>query len=236
MANIMGMPIRLDVDDRAAADKVFALLRAIDAKFSTYKDSSEVSKIRRGELFVANASQEVRDVVAACDEWSRITKGYFDAYYDGNLDPSGYVKGWALWRAEQLLVDTGSKEFLLDAGGDIVAAGKDWKVGIRLPDDSSKMACTLALRDLAIATSGLYERGQHIVDPITKQKVSGYGSISVIGPDIITADVLATTFFAMGEEHQSEFSDLLPVGYDLYIITKDGFSLFTPGIADLRLS
>lgn len=235
-ADIMGMPIRLDIDRGDLAEPVFDLLRDIDQQFSTYKQASEVSRIRRGELSIDDAGRELRDVASACEVWKLKTNGYFDDFYDGKFDPSGYVKGWAIKCAQQLLLGSGSKQFLLNAGGDVVAMGKDWKVGIRLPDDPEKMACTLELHDLAIATSGLYERGEHIINPLNGQKAADYASISVIGPDIITADVLATTFFAMGQEHQSEFSDLLPAGYELYIITKDGFSLFTPGIADLRLS
>ena len=56
----------------------------------------------------------------------------------------------------------------------------------------------LELRDGAVATSGAYERGQHIVDPRTGRPPRGVLSVTVVGPDLGTADAYATAAFALG--------------------------------------
>lgn len=235
---IMGMPIEIEApgDSSLAINRAFVLLTEIDELFSAYKPESQVSMIRRGELTIRDASADVQQVASACTMWKAQTGGIFDAYYDGQFDPSGYVKGWAIDKAARSLAGSGLKQFFINAGGDIVAKGRDWKVGIRLPSNPVKMACHLRINDLAIATSGNYERGQHIVNPLNGNVANSFGSISVIGPDIIIADVLATTFFAMGQARQAEFTELLPAGYELYIITTDEHALYTPGVSELRTS
>ena len=58
----------------------------------------------------------------------------------------------------------------------------------------------LRVRDLAVATSGLYERGGHIVDGRTGTVPSGLRSVTVVGPTLALADAYATAAFAMGED------------------------------------
>src|SRR2546421_969408 len=100
---IMGMPIVVDVrDDDAGQEplvRMFDWLRWVDATFSTYREDSEISRIDRGELELSDAHEDVRLVLARCEELHRETDGFFDARASGRLDPSGYVKGWAVDRA-----------------------------------------------------------------------------------------------------------------------------------------
>ena len=107
-------------------DGVFDHLRDIDARFSTYRDDSEISRLARGELELEACSPDVRHVLAACDHLAVTTGGAFDARHhraDGRLDPSGYVKGWAVEEAAWLLDDAGATDYVINAGGDIVARG-----------------------------------------------------------------------------------------------------------------
>jgi thiamine biosynthesis lipoprotein len=62
------------------------------------------------------------------------------------------------------------------------------------------MLAVFALTDVSIATSGAYERGEHIIDGRTHQEATELSSVSVIAPDLTTADVLATTVYAMGQD------------------------------------
>ena len=83
----------------------------------------------------------------------------------GGLDPSGYVKGWAVEEAAWLLDSAGATDYLLNAGGDILARGEaspgqPWRVGIRHPDRAGPLAAVLEVRDRAVATSATYERGR----------------------------------------------------------------------------
>ncbi len=114
------------------------------------------------------ASPDVRHVLAVCEQLRRDSGGAFDASHagrDGRLDPSGYVKGWAVEEAAWRLDDAGARDYLINAGGDVVARGEAsrghrWRVGIRHPDQPDKVAAVLAVRDGAVATSGTYERGR----------------------------------------------------------------------------
>ena len=90
----------------------------------------------------------------------------------------------------------------------------------------------LAVEDLAVATSGEYERGAHILDPHTGRPPSGLLSVTVVGPDLATADAYATAAFAMGADGP-EWTATLD-GYDALCITSDGRVLTTPGVARHR--
>ena len=68
----------------------------IDKKFSTFKSDSEVSRIRRGELRIEDASPEMKLVWNKCLELRDLTQRAFDPWaVEGGFDPSGFVKGWA---------------------------------------------------------------------------------------------------------------------------------------------
>lgn len=186
----MGMPVRVEGDVDAA--RVFAWLRWVDATFSTYRADSEISRLDRGEL--AGPHPLVREVLARCEALRRETGGYFDARAGGRLDPSGYVKGWAVERAAAF----GRGRFLIDAGGDVVLRGR-WRVGIRHPHERGKLAGAITVADCAVATSGAYERGAHVLDPFTGRPASGLSSVTVVGRDLGIADAYATAAFAAGD-------------------------------------
>ena len=186
----MGMPVRAEGDVDAA--RVFAWLRWVDATFSTYRPDSEISRLDRGERF--DPHPLVREVLARCETLRVETGGLFDARAGGRLDPSGYVKGWAVERATAF----GRGRFLIDAGGDVVLRGT-WRVGIRHPHERNKLAAAITVSDCAVATSGAYERGPHIVDPRTGRPATGLDSVTVIGRDLGTADAYATAAFVAGD-------------------------------------
>ena len=186
----MGMPVRVEGDVHAG--RVFAWLRWVDATFSTYRADSEISRLGRGEL--DDPHPLVREVLARCEALRRETDGYFDVRAAGRLDPSGYVKGWAVERAAAF----GRGRFLIDAGGDVVLRGA-WRVGIRHPYERDRLAAAITVCDCAVATSGAYERGPHVVDPHTGRPASGLASVTVVGRDLGTADAYATAAFAAGD-------------------------------------
>ena len=186
----MGMPVR--VTGEIDAGRVFAWLRWVDATFSTYRPDSEISRLDRGEL--GDPHPLVRDVLDRCERLRVETGGLFDVRAGGRLDPSGYVKGWAVERAAAF----GRGRFLIDAGGDIVLRGS-WRVGIRHPHRPGKLAAAITVADCAVATSGAYERGPHILDPRTGRPATGLSSVTVLGRDLGTADAYATAAFASGD-------------------------------------
>jgi FAD:protein FMN transferase len=191
---IMGMPIVVEVRDGDVPETVFDWFRWVDETFSPYKADSEVSRIARGELSLEVAHPDVAAVLVRCDELRAETNGYFDAYTGGTLDPSGLVKGWSVDRAADLI---DADEYCISAGGDIRTRG-EWTIGIQHPLERQAIAAVVNARDLAVATSGEYARGQHVLDPHTGTAPDGLLSVTITGPDLATADAYATAAFAMG--------------------------------------
>jgi thiamine biosynthesis lipoprotein len=228
----MGMPIGIDVRAPASVDvePVFQWLREVDATFSTYREDSEISRLDRGELLLSDCRPEVDEVLTECMRLERLTGGAFSARPAGRLDPSGYVKGWAVAGAARLLA---AEDFCINAGGDIVTRGGPWRIGIRHPEDLEQLAAVLEVESLAVATSGEYEQGAHIVDPRTGRPPTGLLSVTIVGPDLALADAYATAAFAMGEEGP-EWTATLD-GYDALCITSDHRVLETPGFARHRV-
>lgn len=233
--HVMGMPIIVDLcddkdDNDALLDELFEWFRHVDTTFSTYKSDSAISLIRRGALDSDDASAEVRDVLARCRQLGSETDGYFDPWRcspDG-LDPSGFVKGWAVDEAAAILTRAGRRAFAINAAGDMRLHGRTWRVGIQHPLERNAVAKVVEAEDLAIATSGAYERGTHVRDPHTGDAPSGVLSVTICGPELAIADAYATAAFAMGVPRAIHWTARLR-GYDALTITADGRVLATPG-------
>ncbi|HEV8402284.1 MAG TPA: FAD:protein FMN transferase [Candidatus Limnocylindrales bacterium] len=240
---VMGTTVSIDIQPplvaEAVLDEVVERLHDVDARFSPYRADSEVSRLADGGLLEANASADLRHVLAACDHLAVTTGGAFDARHhraDGRLDPSGYVKGWAIEEAAWLIDSAGGRNYWINAGGDIVArglaeGGRPWRVGIRHPDRADRVAAVLTVSDRAVATSGSYERGDHIADPRTGVAPTGLRSVTVVGPRLAFTDAYATAIYAMGLDGldwlstQSDLAD-----YAAYAITVDDRAVWTEGM------
>lgn len=203
---IMGLPISIDVPAATTAidlEPAFAELRLADARFSPYRPTSELSRFNRGEIDEVDVSPEFAEVQRACQTWREQTGGYFSAYYGASFDPSGYVKGWAVGRAGEALTQAGWTDFLINAGGDIMAASQSdqtWAIGLQHPLIKRNLMGSLNLRNGAVSTSGTYARGQHVVNPVTGKPASQFVSVTVVGPHIAAADVYATAILAGGRQ------------------------------------
>jgi FAD:protein FMN transferase len=233
---LMGMPITVEVADQGVSpsdlEAVFSYLISVDETFSTYKETSEISKFNRGELREDEYSEGIREVLALSEETRRATGGYFNIWRDGVCDPSGLVKGWAVRNAARLLEARGFHNYSLDAGGDLQLAGmKDgapWRVGIRNPFNRAEHVKTLSITDRGVATSGTAIRGQHIYNPHhTRQPITEIVSITVIGPDVYEADHFATAAFAMGRMGVAFIEGL--DGFEGYMIDAQGIATYTSG-------
>lgn len=233
--HIMGTAVRFDLrgtePDNPVLDDAVAHLRWVESVFSTYRDESEISLLRAGRRAIDATQPVVRHVLATCDRLRRDTEGAFDHRSGSELDPAGYVKGWAIEGAAGILSDGGVQTFLVSAGGDIVArgapAGRDaWRVGLQDPQDRAAVIGTVDLTDSAVATSGRYERGDHIWGGDNSS--NALAGVSVVGPDLGVADALATAVFASGPsslEWLLRFPD-----YGFVAITSDRRILRTPGV------
>lgn len=237
---VMGTMVAIDIADplppatlHALAEDFFAWMREVDARFSTYRDDSEVNRVERGELRPADGSPHLRAVVDACARLWRETDGYFDVYATGRLDPSGYVKGWAAEVASARLVTAGSTNHFINAGGDVrvrggPAPGRPWQIPLRHPWDPDGAFLVLAGTDLAVATSGTYARGFHVIDPRTGRPAQDLRSVTVTGPDLGLADAYATAAVAMGRPGLRWLADL--PGHGTAVVTEDGEGYTSPGL------
>ena len=230
----MGTVVSFDVPGSAAGavDDAVRWLHWVDETFSTFRADSAVSRFGRGEISLADCPPEVASVLAACAEVAELSGGYFSVRPAGSLDPSGYVKGWAIERAADMLTAAGSASHTVNGGGDVQCAGSHagapWRVGIADPLRAGQLACVVAGRDFAVATSGVAERGTHIVDPHTGRPPSGLLSVTVTGPHLALADAYATAAFAMGIQRAQGWAEQLE-GYEAFGIGVDGETWQTSG-------
>jgi thiamine biosynthesis lipoprotein len=211
---VMGLPVSIHLqgrraltDDAAAAvQRAFDVLRAADALFSTYRADSAVMAMRAGRLRFSDAPPEVADVVRLCDIARECTGGLFEPYLRDErgrsvFDPSGLVKGWAAQRAAAELAHPAGVAYCLNAGGDVAVGGADpvpWSIGLEDPRDRSRIADVVVLATGAVATSGTAARGAHLVDPRDGSRPGALLSVTVVGPSLMWADVLATAAFVRG--------------------------------------
>jgi thiamine biosynthesis lipoprotein len=217
---------------RAAVADAVKWLHRVDAVFSTYRHDSQVSRLGRGELRLADCDGDVGEVLELCAQVSRESDGYFSSMYGGKLDPTGLVKGWAVQRASEQLSSAGSTNHLVNGGGDIQAVGGrapgvPWQIGIAHPLTRGAFASVVWLSDGAVATSGMAERGAHVIDPFTGQPAIALASVTVVGRDLIRTDAYATAAIAMGGEAHRWLEGR--AGYDAFAVGVDGLGWSTSG-------
>src|ERR1035437_8357817 len=235
-AIIMGMPVTVQIIDAGATSEdiqeVFAYFNYIDKKFSTYKRDSEISQINNGEINNVDYSNEMKKILELSDQTKKETNGYFDINLNGIIDPSGIVKGYAIWQASKILEKKGHQNFYVEIAGDIQVFGKNekgesWKVGIQNPFNLEEIIKIVKISNKGIATSGNYQKRLHILNPKTKIAADEIAGISVIGPNVYEADRFATAAFAMGEKG-IEFIERLK-GFEGYMIKNNQIAVTTSG-------
>jgi len=238
----MGTVITVDVRDanmtESSMDAVFAWFHNVDETFSTFRPDSEISRLSRGELRIFECKPDVREVLDLCEEVRVLSHGTFDIRRNGGIDPLGLVKGWSVERASTMLAAAGARNFFINAGGDVIVRGRPepgrtWRLGIRHPEQADRVAAVLAIRDVAVATSGTYERGQHIVDPRTGCPPSELLSMTVVGPSLTFADAYSTAAFVMGERGAPWLAGI--DGYDALAITSRRRTVWTSGIEEIMV-
>jgi FAD:protein FMN transferase len=221
-----------DAGSGAVLDRMVQWLHWVDATFSPYRDDSDASRFGRGSLALAGCAPELAEVLAACAEVSALSDGYFTTRPGGRFDPSGYVKGWAIERAAAMLTAAGSAEHSVNGGGDIQCVGdrgpgQPWRVGIANPLRPGSLALVVTGRDFAVATSGVAERGAHIINPHTGQPAAGLASLTMVGARLAATDAYATAAFAMGPAARDWVESL--DGFEAFAIAPDGQAWQTSG-------
>jgi thiamine biosynthesis lipoprotein len=233
---VMGTVVSLDLrgpgDHASAIAHAVAWFHQVDRRFSPYRADSETRRHQRGEIAEQDRSPELVEVLAACAGVTAASGGAFDAWRAGAFDPSAYVKGWSAQRAGDILRGHGCTDWSINAGGDVLLAGRPergalWRIGVQHPFDRGAIATIVQGTDLAVATSGTYERGRHIVDPATGERVHDAVSVTVTGPDLGLADAYSTAAFALGASGPAWLAAI--PGYESYTVWADARVTATAG-------
>lgn len=205
-----------------AADEVREFLFHVDETFSTYKESSVISQLRKGKIDINDCSDEVRGVWNANAYAKELTFGLFDPWcVEGGYDPSGYVKGWAADRATEIFAKHGVTECVVNAGGDLSIRSETPQVmGVSNPFNHSEVVHTFNMACGALAMSGVTEKGAHIRDPYTGLIAIGATAAAVWGPDGGIAEALATALIVSGKDGAKLFGQPELSEYHCYVIDR----------------
>jgi thiamine biosynthesis lipoprotein len=177
----------------------------------------------------------VREILVRCEELRTATNRAFDHRPIGQeqpcLDPNALVKGWSIDRVADILRDAGAASFCVNAGGDVLVAGApegadSWRVGIRHPDGEDRIAAVISVTDESVATSGTYERGDHVWFSGARSRLA---SVTVAGPELGIADALVTAVFSCGEM-QAPWLTQFPE-YRILAIDTSGIVRYSPNLA-----
>jgi thiamine biosynthesis lipoprotein len=174
---------------------------------------------------------------------------------EAGIDEGAWGKGYALDRAARVLREARIESALLNLGGEVLAFGDDrseqpWRVPVAHPRDRRRTVLELGLSRLAAATSGDSERGRevagrrigHVLDPRTGEPSPDFGSVTVVAPSALDADILSTAFFVLGPEAGLALSARLRrEGVDnqvLFLVDRGGMleAVASPGLSPLVLA
>ncbi len=267
---------------REAVEAAYAEIDRLEALISSWRDTSETSRVNRNAGQAVVVSQEFFNLVRRALKVSALTDGAFDITFAGagqlwnfkdpratlptpaaieaalvnvghqfvHLDEQARTirlerpgmrlgfgaigKGFAANRAVLLMKQRGISSGVVNAGGDLVAFGRqedgsDWRVAVADPLSRDQLFAYLPITDQAVVTSGDYEsfvevdgvRYAHILDPRTGHPVRGTRSVTVLCQDAELADALATAVFVMGPTDGLRLVNRLR-GIDALIVDEDG--------------
>jgi thiamine biosynthesis lipoprotein len=213
--------------DDGVADAFFARIGELEGVLSRFRPDSDVSRFSRGERTIDDVDPAVRVVLRECERLRALTRGDFEFEprrrsgdpSDPVLDMNALAKGWIVEEAATAL-GMSAAEYLVNAGGDVTARarpnGEPWRVGIQHPVQRDAVIGTFDVTRGAVATSGAYERGEHIrsAGPIPLL------SVTVVGPDLGLADALSTAVYASGQSPPRWWSDV-DATYGLLTMASD---------------
>lgn len=236
--HVVGTSLDLDIWARtpAAAERAAAVvldeINRLTTVLSTRDPESEISRLAVNKALVP--STDLAHMLAAYQEWSGRTGGVLSITPAGpgtalNVDALG--KAYILDRsADTAMSASGVTAAVVNIGGDIVVRGRSTQIAIADPQswqDNARPLTFVALRDQAIATSGTYARGSHLVDARTGKAGAG-ASASVIAPSAVAANALATSLCVTDADEGVALAERV-VGAEALRIDRNGSLLRTSG-------
>jgi len=161
------------------------------------------------------------------------------------IDLGGIAKGYAVDRCIDIVRSRGITSALITAGGDSRVIGerwgRPWQIGVRDPRNRDGLVAVIPLENVAVSTSGDYERFfmegnvryHHIIDPTTGDSARGMRSVTIIGPEATTTDALSTSVFVMGVNKGLALINRLP-GVDAILVDGGGAMHYSSGLEQLK--
>jgi thiamine biosynthesis lipoprotein len=206
----------------AGIDKLWKFDGSMQALPDSHKVRESIKYISWEKIILQNSGDdEPRMLVGLQDSNMRIGFG-------------GIGKGYAADRAKAIMKHAGAHSGIVNAGGDLCAWGEEpeggpWKLAIANPVNPDEPIGFLELSDMAVVTSGNYERYAeidglryaHIIDPRTGWPARGLVSVTVVCPSAELADALATAVFVMGKEKGLDLINQLE-GIECLVIDEEG--------------
>ncbi|HYI11156.1 MAG TPA: FAD:protein FMN transferase [Thermoanaerobaculia bacterium] len=211
----------------AEIESAFAEAKRIESMLSTWTEESELARLNRG---AGQASPELRALLDETADWSKKTGGAFDprvkslidvwktreagalpdagaiaeARKSSRIEEGAFGKGYAL---DRMLARITSAEAMIDFGGQLAVRG-ELRVTVADPARRDRPVVAFTMRDASLSTSSGSEktfeidgrRFSHILDPRTGGALPPRGSVSVIADDALSADILSTALYVMGED------------------------------------
>jgi len=220
-----------DADLNLVMKEITDFCEQVDKDFSTYKEDSWVTRLRRGSVAIEDCPDDVIEVWDLCAQAKWLSDGAFDPWaVAGGFDPSGLVKGWAADKCADMLVATGVPHVQVNAAGDLALRGgwfdsvaeeiKPWSIGVVNPNNKLEVVKIYEITDGAIATSGTYERGAHIHDPHSGMIAIGAASATVVGPLGWLCDAMATAVMVGGSDSAKWFGQPELQGYQVFGVNR----------------
>lgn len=157
------------------------------------------------------------------------------------IDLGGFAKGYAVDNGAAILRRHGISHAIVSAGGDSRVVGdrrgRPWTVGIRDPRRASEVVALLPLEDVAVSTSGDYERffevdgvrHHHVIDPATGKSPRSIRSVTIVAADGLTSEALSKSVFVLGVERGLRLIESQP-GVDAIVVDEYGALHFSSGL------
>jgi FAD:protein FMN transferase len=158
-----------------------------------------------------------------------------------HLDFGGIAKGYVLIESQRFLKSKGYTQFLVNAGGDLIAIGMkpnglQWNIGVQHPRNSAVLIATLSVNDHCVFTSGDYERCfvvngkryHHLFNPLTGIPGAYNMSATVVGDDPLITDAVVKTVFLMPPKEALSF--LLSRNMQGFLIDSTGTGWASEGL------
>lgn len=199
-------------------------LNRIDYVFSTYKQSSLISKLNRNEK--VETTEEFDYVLDLAMSISNLTGGAFNPYDKNGLDFSGIAKGYAIDKIGELFERNSIYNYFIEIGGEIKAVGskhrENWVFAIESPTNTKKtpyIAFKVPQSGISLATSGEYRESDHIWGSGPRDIIS----ITVISNNVASADAWATAMYVMGKDKALAIAEEYEI--PIFLIDDSGTSI-----------